>query len=129
MRRWTRGQRCLCCPGVILLVLALERLANAALLGGRSGASIALGFSFALGVLGALTLTGVLVLPSIRRGALRLRKQGVALPNDRDMTSRKHGDAPIHCTSPSRHVDVVQTVADEAMVVSRKASPSPALQG
>jgi hypothetical protein len=58
MRRWTRGRQRLCALGVVCFVLALERLANAALLNDPSRVSVALGFSVTLGLIGALTLIG-----------------------------------------------------------------------
>ena len=63
MRPWTRDRQRLCALGVVFFVLALERLANAALLNEPSKVSVALRFSLTLGTLGVLTLIGVLLRP------------------------------------------------------------------
>jgi hypothetical protein len=64
---WTLAQRVLGAVGVTLLTLAVERLANAAMLRGAATISIALGFSLAFGVTGALVVTAVLLMRVTRR--------------------------------------------------------------
>jgi hypothetical protein len=67
VKRWTRTQRGLGAAGVTLLVLGLERLANAAMVREAATASVALGFGLVLGVMGAMMLAAVFVISFVRR--------------------------------------------------------------
>jgi hypothetical protein len=58
---WAQVQRRLATIGVVLLAVALERLANATLLGSSVGARTALTFSLAFGLTGAAVLSIALV--------------------------------------------------------------------
>ena len=67
VRASTLSQRVLSAAAITLFVLALERLANAAMKRGVASISVALGFSLVIGVMGALVVATVLVMRFVRR--------------------------------------------------------------